>query len=188
MDSPRWYRLWLRAVATITGVWSTLPVALQVLVISTAVDVVVGTLRAMCQGRLSSRRNLEGTMRKASKLVVALGALWLERVLDPGVPFAGPIALYFAAGEWWSVAENLKAMGINTPPGFWRIFSNPEKEEGTNAQQEQGTAQVGGKRGRSEGARTSGPARVARRRSRTSEAASGENEEAQEVNNETARC
>lgn len=105
--------------ALAAGFMSTLPEGLRWLLLIMAIDVVLGTLRAIHQGRLSSESAWGGMVKK----IGTLGVIALVNIIQNGMHMAYFVGYdlatfvtgYFIWSESLSVVENAAGLGVKLP-------------------------------------------------------------------------
>jgi toxin secretion/phage lysis holin len=117
----------LKAVcATAITFFLGLPVAIQLLVYASAIDILAGLISAWIAGTLSSREMYRGLGRKVLALLAVLAAELASRQL--GIALATPwgatwslgalLACYYLIHEALSIIEHLGAAGVPFPSGM----------------------------------------------------------------------
>lgn len=94
------------------GEWN---VAIQVLVIFMALDILTGMVRAFVQKELSSKESWRGVGKKSLVFVVIAVAHQLDRLTGTGATIRGAVVLFYCASEGLSIIENVAAAGLPLP-------------------------------------------------------------------------
>jgi len=105
-------------VAGIFAALGNLPVTIQVLLVVMLVDILLGSLRAFTQARVSSVVAWAGITRKIGTLLIVGLAYYIGEISNlPGVPIAlGSLAAgYYIYQESLSILENASILGLPIP-------------------------------------------------------------------------
>jgi toxin secretion/phage lysis holin len=122
------------ALAAVLAFFVSLPAVYWALIGAMALDIVIGTLHAASEGRISSWVAFVGVTKKAAVLIVVGLAALIGHTLaamiptDVNIPLGQAVALFYVAGEAISVLEHAAAMGVPVPAFLRRILEGWKEE------------------------------------------------------------
>ena len=121
-------------LAALVGLWVTLGLAVQTLLVLMCLDMVTGILRALIDGELSSDIGYQGVTRKALTLAIVVTGHIIEPVI--GVQLGALVATFYAAIEVISILENAAAVGVPIPAALRDALEILQRKAGNNNAQE----------------------------------------------------
>lgn len=108
------------AAGIAVGLWTSIGVIVQALLILMIADVLTGTIAAAVEGSINSQMSAKGLAKKATALILVMLTAWLSAnlhvYLGEGFPGADAVAGAFILTEVISILENAKRTGVNLGP------------------------------------------------------------------------
>lgn len=103
------------AAGLLTGVWASLALVLQVLLLLMVLDFVTGLAVAVQQGAVSSQKSFQGIGKKVVVLALITATAVIQQHLHVDLPIVEVVAGFYIANEFISILENAAASGVPVP-------------------------------------------------------------------------
>lgn len=128
----------LRLTAGVVGgficvAWASLSLAVQILLILMALDILTGMTAAGIEKRLDSSVGWKGVCRKA----ITLAIVWAATVAEPmlgGLPAGQAVAGFYVAVEALSIVENAVVAGVPVPNVLHEALTKLREQTGGGAE------------------------------------------------------
>jgi toxin secretion/phage lysis holin len=100
-------------------------------------DIMTGAIKASYNKAITSKKWIDGFVRKILMVMCVSFCYFLDTfgILNLGVSLESAAALFFIAGEVFSVFENFVEMGVKMPPvlvSYLDKYDNDQEENGTD--------------------------------------------------------
>lgn len=102
-------------VGLLAGVWASLSLVLQVLLLLMALDFIMGVVVAIQRGELSSHRSYQGIGKKVIVLTLVTATAVVQQHLNVDLPIVEIVAGFYIANEFISILENAALAGVPVP-------------------------------------------------------------------------
>lgn len=103
------------AAGLLAGVWASISLVLQVLLLLMALDFVTGIIVAIQQQKLESHRGHLGIGKKVIVLVLIAATAITQQHLRLDLPLTEVVSGFYIANEFISILENAAAAGVPVP-------------------------------------------------------------------------
>ncbi|MCE7982527.1 MAG: holin [Caldilinea sp. CFX5] len=102
-------------VGLLAGVWASLSLVLQVLLLLMILDFITGIAVAIQQGAVSSHRSYQGIGKKVIVLTLVTATAVIQQHLNVDLPIVEIVAGFYIANEFISILENAALAGVPVP-------------------------------------------------------------------------
>lgn len=99
----------------LAGVWASLALVLQVLLLLMVLDFVTGMAVAIQQGTVSSHKSYQGIGKKVIVLALITATAVIQQHLTVDLPIVEIVAGFYIANEFISILENAALAGVPVP-------------------------------------------------------------------------
>jgi len=129
MTTQKIFQLAQLGIALAAGLWGSLPVTFQILIVVMLLDIVTGFIRSALDKTVSSGMAWKGVLKKALSIMVVLLGASLQHMSGITLPIAESLAAFYIYVEAVSLLENAAAVGVPIPQFLRDILAqlNPEK-------------------------------------------------------------
>jgi toxin secretion/phage lysis holin len=102
-------------VGVLAGVWASLALVLQVLLLLMVLDFVTGIAVAIQRGEVSSQKSYQGIGKKVIVLALITATAIIQQHLSVDLPIVEIVAGFYIANEFISILENAALAGVPVP-------------------------------------------------------------------------
>jgi toxin secretion/phage lysis holin len=102
-------------VGVLAGVWASLGLVLQVLLLLMVLDFVTGIAVAIQRGEVSSQKSYQGIGKKVIVLALITATAIIQQHLSVDLPIVEIVAGFYIANEFISILENAALAGVPVP-------------------------------------------------------------------------
>jgi toxin secretion/phage lysis holin len=102
-------------VGALAGVWASLALVLQVLLLLMVLDFVTGIAVAIQRGEVSSQKSYQGIGKKVIVLALITATAIIQQHLSVDLPIVEIVAGFYIANEFISILENAALAGVPVP-------------------------------------------------------------------------
>lgn len=102
-------------VGVLAGVWASLALVLQVLLLLMVLDFVTGIAVAIQRGEVNSQKSYQGIGKKVIVLALITATAIIQQHLSVDLPIVEIVAGFYIANEFISILENAALAGVPVP-------------------------------------------------------------------------
>lgn len=132
---------WKWILAVVLSMWSSIGLAVDLLILLMGLDFLTGICCAARKGKLSSHVSWRGLMKKSAVLIVVLVSHLIQRAIELGngvhfiVSLGQAVALAYCWNEVISILENCVCMGAPLPDLVQKIMAAAPKMQSADEEQ-----------------------------------------------------